>query len=142
MSLSTQTLKRLPKIKAGLFTGLNYTQIGTNCGVTEKTIDRDIKTWIESGQFETWIKEEWVRLHNLILHDNPTEAYRQISKIIARMVTRKAELKTTEEIKVEEKHVTIVADYTRAVEEAVNADIGALRARKQVDTISPASDNE
>lgn len=99
MSLSTQTLKRLPTIKAGLLKGLNYTQIGNKCGVTERTIDRDIKVWLESGQFETWIKEEWIRLHNLIIHEEPVEAYRQLTKILAKMVTRKAELKTTEEIR-------------------------------------------
>jgi len=98
MSLSTQTQKRLPKIKAGLLTGLNYTQIGSKCGVTERTIDRDISSWLESGLFETWIKEEWVRLHKQIIHDDPTEAYRQVSKLVSRMLTRKAEVKSTAEI--------------------------------------------
>jgi len=99
MSLSTQTQKRLPKIKAGLLTGLNYTQIGKHCGVTEKTIDRDINKWLESGEFETWIKEEWVRLHQQIIHDDPTEAYRQVSKLVARMLTRRIESKYIEEIR-------------------------------------------
>ena len=55
-----QTRKRLPNIKAGLLKGLNYTQIGEKCGVQEKTIDRDIAKWLESGDFETWIKAEWM----------------------------------------------------------------------------------
>ena len=99
MSLSTQTLKRLPAIKEGLLKGLNYTQIGGKCGVTEKTIDRDIGKWVESGQFETWIKQEFLRLHTIMIHEYPLEAYRQISKILGRMVTRKAEVKTVEEIR-------------------------------------------
>ena len=99
MSLPRQTLKRLPNIKAGLLKGQNYTQIGVKCGVGEKTIDRDISKWVDSGQFETWVKEEFVRLHTQIIHDNPVEAYRQISKIVGRMVTRKIESKHTEEIR-------------------------------------------
>ena len=99
MSLSTQTQKRLPKIKAGLLKGLNYSQIGSQCGVTEKTIDRDIYKWLNTGDFETWLKEEWVRLHNMIIHENPTEAYRQVTKILGRMVTRKVEAHSIEEIR-------------------------------------------
>ena len=94
-----QTRKRLPNIKAGLLKGLNYTQIGEKCGVQEKTIDRDIAKWLESGDFETWIKAEWVRLHNIIIHEDPTEAYKQVSKILGRMVTRRVESKHTEEIR-------------------------------------------
>lgn len=93
MSLSTQTQKRLPTIKQGLLTGLNYENIGRKCGVTERTIDRDISNWVDSGQFETWIKEEWMRLHNIIVHEDPVEAYRQITKLVRRMVTQKVEAK-------------------------------------------------
>ena len=98
MSLSTQILKRLPQIKYGLLHGLTYIQIGESCGVTERTIDRDVKAWVESGEFETWIKQEWVRLHNIILHEDPVEAYRQITKILGHMVTRKIEKKEQKEI--------------------------------------------
>jgi len=99
MSLSMQTRKRLPQIKVGLLKGLNYTQIGEKCGVQEKTIDRDIAKWLESGDFETWIKAEWVRLHNLTIHDNPELAYKELSRILGRMVTRRVESKHTEEIR-------------------------------------------
>ena len=93
MSLSTQTMKRLPQIKQGLLKGHNYTKIGTSCGVTEKTIDRDVKAWVESGEFETWVKQEWIRLHGLIVKAYPEIAYKELSRIIGRMVTRKVETK-------------------------------------------------
>ena len=93
MSLSTQTLKRLPTIKAGLLTGKNYTIIGSECGVTEKTIDRDVHTWVQSGQFETWIKQEWLRLHAIIQKKHPVEAYRQITRLLGQTLTRRMEIK-------------------------------------------------
>ena len=74
MSLSVQTRKRLPTIKTNLLTGLNYTQIGKKCGVTELTIDRDIKAWVTTGEFDTWLREEFLRLHAQIIHDDPVEA--------------------------------------------------------------------
>ena len=100
MSLTTQTRKRLPTIKTSILEGLNRDQIAAKLNVTEKTIDRDYKAWVNSEDFETWLKEEWVRLHNIILHEDPTEAYRQISKLVGMMVTRK--IKKKEEIEVRE----------------------------------------
>ena len=94
MSLSRQTLKRLPIIKAGLLKGLNYTQIGQQCGVTEKTIDRDIKAWVQSGDFERWLREEWLRLHAIIINQNPEEAYKQLSKLLGKTLVRRIEAKT------------------------------------------------
>ena len=69
-------------------------------------------------------------LHTRIIFMNNRDLISFFGKLYA--PTQKIE--TTEEIKVEEKHVSIVADYTKAVEAAVNRDIAALRARKQVDT--------
>ena len=86
-----QTRKRLPTIKTSLLKGLNRDQIGEKCGVTEKTIDRDVKAWVESGDFETWIKEEFLRLHAQIIHNDPVEAYRQITKLLGRTLTQRVE---------------------------------------------------
>ena len=137
MSLSTATLKRLPTIKESLRKGLNRTQIGLKCGVNEKTIDRDMKAWVQSGLFEIWLKEEFVDLHNYVRDDDPITAYKEIARIVGRMVTRKVEAHTIEELKVEEKHVSIVGtlrDYEEALERAASRDFQANRARKQVDT--------
>ena len=99
MSLTTQTLRRLPIIKSNLMSGRTIGQIADILRVTEKTVDRDLKAFVESGLFETWIKEEWVRLHSEVTKDNPVEAYRQVSKLLSRMVTRKAEVHSIEEVR-------------------------------------------
>jgi chromatin segregation and condensation protein Rec8/ScpA/Scc1 (kleisin family) len=137
MSLSTRTLKRIPIIKESLRKGLNREQIGEKCGVTEKTIDRDMKAWVESGLFEIWLKEEFIDLHNYARDADPITAYKEIARIVGRMVTRKIEAHTLEEIKVEEKHVSIVGtlrEYEEAIERAADQNLQAERARKQVDT--------
>ena len=99
MSLSPQTRKRLPNIKAGLLRGDNYTTIGKACGVTERTIDRDTKVWFASEDFTVWIKTLWIELHGKIVSEEPVEAYRQVSRLFTRMITQKAEVKTETKIK-------------------------------------------
>lgn len=95
--LPKKTALRLPKIKQGLREGLNYQQIAENCGVkSSQTIDRDMKAWVESGLFEVWLKTEFVELHEHARIANPLEAYKEIAKIVGRMVTRKTEV--TEDI--------------------------------------------
>jgi DNA-binding transcriptional regulator LsrR (DeoR family) len=101
MSVSTTTLKRLDKIKDGIIEGLNRRQIGDKIGVSERTIRRDIRAWVESGLFEVWLKEEFLRLHSDMIHENPELAYQQIAKLVGHMFTRKIERK--EQIEVSEK---------------------------------------
>lgn len=52
-----------------------------------------MQSWVESGLFEIWLKEEFVDLHNYARDQDPIEAYRQIAKIVGKMVTRKIEAK-------------------------------------------------
>jgi len=92
--LSYQTLRRLPTIKQGLLKGDSYEAIGKVCGVTSRTIDRDVKAWLQSGDFYDWIKTQWIELHGKIVSKNPEEAYKQITKLFSKMVTQKREVRT------------------------------------------------
>ena len=137
MSLSAQTQRRLPTIKRDLLLGLTSAQIGDKLGVTEKTIDRDLKAFINSGEFESWIKEEWLRLHNIILHEDPVEAYRNISKLVSHMMTRKVEKK----VEITERVDVDIRQYELAIERAVNRslhnDTTESSASQQVDSTQP-----
>ena len=97
MSLSTQTRIRLPKIQDGLRKGLTHEQIADICGVTSRTIDRDLSTWLDSGEFETWLKQEFVELYEYVREANPTIAFKEMARLMGKMVTRKAEIKAIEE---------------------------------------------
>jgi DNA-binding transcriptional regulator LsrR (DeoR family) len=109
MSLSTQTRIRLPKIQEGLRQGLTHDQIAENCGVTSRTIERDLDSWYESGEFETWLKAEFVELYEYVRTANPTIAFKELARLMGKMVTRKAEIKT-ESIIEEKKEVHINFD--------------------------------
>lgn len=105
MSLTTQTLKRLPYIQQGIHEGLSREQIGESCGVTEKTIDRDMNSWVESGLFEVWIKKEFVETYPDIKKEDKVLAFQEIAKLVGKMLTRKIERK--EQIEISEEIVTV-----------------------------------
>jgi len=105
LSLTTQTLKRLPYIQQGIHEGLNRQQIGQACGVTEKTIDRDMNSWVESGLFEVWIKKEFVETYPDIKKEDKFLAFQEIAKLVGKMLTRKIERK--EQIEISEEIVTV-----------------------------------
>lgn len=105
MTLPTQTMKRLPQIKSGLLQGLTTEQIADICKVTEKTIDRDLAIFRQSGQFDLWLREEWMRLHCIIMQKDPTEAYRQLTKLLGKTLVARFEQKVdVREIKLSWEH--------------------------------------
>jgi hypothetical protein len=122
--LTIQTRIRLPKIQEGLREGLSHEQIASNCGVTRRTIERDLESWYESGEFETWLKAEFVELYEYVRTANPTVAFKELARLMGKMVTRKAEIKSEYKAeithkKVEELNATL-ADYRDAVQKVVD----------------------
>lgn len=93
MSLPQKTLQRLPTIKKDLLLGKNIEDIAKDCNVHSITIDRDLAKFRNSDEFEAWLKEEWMRIHHIIIHENPTEAYRNLTKLVSNMLTRRIEKK-------------------------------------------------
>jgi len=136
MSLSTATLKRIPIIKESIRKGLNREQIGAKCGVTEKTIDRDMKAWVQSGLFEIWLKEEFVDLHNYVRDADPVIAYKEIARIVGRMVTRKIEARTEVTEHIEARiHLDVTEDEDRILNRAASILDKKLRAKAKPQSI-------
>jgi len=96
MLLPEATRIRLPKIKTGLIEGKTSQQIAEECSVTRETIERDKHAWRQSGDFEDWIKEEWLRLHLLIQQKDPVIAYREITRLLGKTLTQKVETALTQ----------------------------------------------
>jgi len=99
MSLSEPTRRRLPRVKKGLINGLTIGQIADICRVTEKTIDRDLNKFRASPLFEEWLREEWQRVHYIIINENPVEAYRQLTRLLGQTFTRRIEKHELTELK-------------------------------------------
>jgi IS30 family transposase len=89
----------MPKIKKGLMEGKTITQIAEDCNVYEKTIDRDMRAWVDSGEFEIWLKEEWLRVYVDIKKIKPIVAFEALNNLVGKMLTRKIERKEQIEIR-------------------------------------------
>lgn len=93
MSLPTQTRIRLPTIKTGLKEGLTHDEIAAKLHVSEKTIDRDVSAFINSGEFDVWLKEEFIALHPIMLKTYPELVYKELAHLMGKAMTRKLEVK-------------------------------------------------
>jgi len=74
--------------------GKNYEAIGQECGVTLKTIYRDMQAWTQTSDFDEWLDAEWVRLKTKAEQDDFMEVFRQLTKLKAKRITQKIESET------------------------------------------------
>lgn len=119
VGMSKWTLMRLPKIKEGLMSGMTQLEIAELCGVSRRTISCDIQCWVESREFESWLKSEFVELYGKTKVDDPIQAFRELSKIVSRMVTSKREVQ--EDINVKRESTSINLNMEEMNSEAVSA---------------------
>lgn len=142
--LSYSTRKRLPRIVEGLIKGENYDQIAKAVGVkNRRTIERDIKAWRDTGGFEEFFIKEFLKLHGKIRKSDPVEAYRQVTKMLARTVTRKFEAELKQEIQ-----TTIIEPSTMPWENIPDVKVALdklrekMRAEKEAEEQARTSNND
>lgn len=92
MSLNVPKMKRskrIQKLKTLLPKGRTIEEIAGECGVDEKTIDRDLKAWMNKGGFEDWLNKEFFRLHRKAEEEDVLEAYKAVVRLKERYITQK-----------------------------------------------------
>ena len=85
--------QRLEILKRELLLGSTHTEIAEMCGVSRKTIERDIRKWELTGGFEDWIRREFKDLFVGISETDEPLAFREMSKLAARTMTTRTESK-------------------------------------------------
>ena len=93
-----QHLIRIGKIKHYLLDGRNLTEIAGLCGVSRRTIYRDIEAWVDTGDFEAWLAQEWLHIHQCVKQKDLKEVYRQLSGMMKRRMKQKVEADVKETI--------------------------------------------
>lgn len=89
---------RLPKLIEGMKQGLTFDKIAVQCGVSEKTIDRDFAEWKDNGGFDKWLLSEFIRLHDKELSkEEGGDTYKVTADLL------KKRLKETSEVTVQGK---------------------------------------
>ena len=142
--LSYSTQKRLPRIIEGLIKGENYDQIAEAVGVkNRRTIERDIKAWRDTGGFEDFFIAEFLELHGKIRESDPVEAYKQITKLIARTLTRKIEAELKQRIQTTMiEPTTMPWEQVPEVKEAMARLREKLRVEKETEEQARASNGD
>lgn len=104
------SLRKPPEARRSLIkqkiTQINIDEIAKLCGVSERTIDRDIAHMKETGEWQDWIELELLRLHINGEVDDDIK-YREMAKLYARTIIQKREVET---IGRQDVHVTFDRD--------------------------------
>ena len=103
--MSKNVIKMRPEIRRRyvLVNRVNKTiaQIACECSVTHMTIDRDIRKLKNSGEWQDWWEEEFLRLHRLPTISD-TEKLKAITHCYGKLLTRRKVVvkpKTESEVK-------------------------------------------
>jgi hypothetical protein len=68
--------------------GKSYEELAELCQCAVTTIKRDIKTWKDSGGFESFLLNEWQTLHKIIREEDPITAYKTVSNLLGKTVKK------------------------------------------------------
>ena len=83
----------------------NYNGLAQLCGVTKRTIIRDINQWRQDGGFEECLVDEFVTSYPNIKKVFPEKAFDRLCYLLGRTLTRKIESQET--IDVTTRHIIV-----------------------------------
>ena len=71
---------------------LTYTEIAKECGVTERTINRDIKTWRQEGGFEELLYDEFMKSYPDQKESSPEKTFDRLCFLLGKTFTQRKEV--------------------------------------------------
>ena len=77
----------------------SISQIAIDCGVDEKTIDRDIKKLKESGEWDQWIEAEFLRLSRST-NVSDTAKFKEYRQLYGKTLVQKTEIETKGDVNI------------------------------------------
>ena len=83
MSPALTQPQRLQLIKDNVTT-LTYNEIAKQCGVTKRTIRRDIEDWKQHGGYDEFLTEQFFKLYGIMALEDPRHAFDRICDLLRR----------------------------------------------------------
>ena len=83
MSPALTQSQRLQEIKDNITT-LTYNEIAKQCGVTKRTIRRDIEEWKRHGGYDEFLTEQFFKLYGVMVIEDPRHAFDRICDLLRR----------------------------------------------------------
>lgn len=88
--------------------------------------------WVQTPDFTNWLREEWIRLHTITITKEPIEAYRQVTKLLAKSMISRAEIKSEHREEITER---ITIDATRDEDEVLSEAARILTRKRRSQSI-------
>ena len=90
LTLSAKDHADIERIKPMLIDGKSQLEMSVVLNLRRETVNRKIARWVQTPDFEVWLKTAWVEKYQQV--DNET-AFDALTKLMCRMVTQKREIK-------------------------------------------------
>ena len=90
VTLSAKDWSDIERIKPMLLDRKSQLEMSIALGLRRETVNRKIQRWVQTEDFETWLKTAWVEKYQKV--DDRT-AFDALTKLLGKMVTQKREIK-------------------------------------------------
>lgn len=141
IDLNSRDIADAPKILQMLFEGKEHAEIAQELGLHRCSVTEKIHRLMDTKEFQNALSAEWVKRYRQMQVDNPREAFKQLTRLVAQTITRHIE--STEDIRITERCELVTAsirDYEAATEAELNRVLQANRPREPVDTAQAPSE--
>ncbi len=101
LTFSAKDRADIEKIKPMLLDGKTQLDMSLSLKLRRETVNRKIARWVQTPDFEVWLKTAWVEKYQKV--DDET-AFDALTKLLGKMVTQKREV--TEQVDIKE-HIEI-----------------------------------
>lgn len=139
--LNSRDIADAPKILQMLFEGKEHAEIAEELDLNRTTVTLKIHRLMDTQEFQNALSAEWVKRYRQMQIDNPREAFKQLTRLVAQTITRHIE--STEDIRITERCELVtmsIRNYEAATEAELDRVLQANRAREPVDSSQTASE--
>jgi predicted transcriptional regulator len=139
--LNSRDVRDAPVILQMLFEGKEHTEIAEKLGLNRTTVTLKIHRLMDTKEFQNALSAEWVKRYRQIQIDDPREAFKQLTRLVAQTITRHIE--STEDIRITERCELVtmsIRNYEAATEAELDRVLQANRLREPVDSSQAASE--
>jgi len=91
LTLSAKDWRDIEIIKPMLLDGKSQLEMSVALQLRRETVNRKIQRWLQTNDFELWLKQAWLEKYQKV--DDET-AFEALTKLVGKMVTQRAEVKS------------------------------------------------
>jgi hypothetical protein len=137
--LDTRDIKDAPRVLAMLFEGKKHEEIATALGMERANVTLKIHRLMDTREFQNALTEEWIKRYNAMKVENPKEAFKSLTRLVAQTITRHFEASTEVSLTERRELVTVsVRNYEDEIRREVERALQCYGATKQVDSAQAA----